>query len=123
MLESKPLPLIRSLESDDDLARLTDLIHSAYAPHAKNDLRYFGTYQSVGDTATRFAQGFGFVADSEGTYVGTITVRPPQPESPAQLYREPHTWTIGQFAVSPLHKRAARFVGKPGHGQRTMHRP
>lgn len=107
------VPSIRPLEPDDDLVRLTELIHSAYAPHANDGLRYFGTYQSVDDTTARYAQGFGLVAVFDGAYVGTITVRPPQPESPAELYREPYTWTIGQFAVSPSFK--GRGLGKALH--------
>jgi len=97
-------PVIRPLNPSDDLARVTRLIHAAYAPHAARGLRYWGTHQSVQDTAKRFAAGHGLVAESCGEYVGTITVRPPQPESVVALYRDPHTWSISQFAVEPLLK-------------------
>ena len=33
-------PLIRPVCAEDDLARITDLIHAAYAPHATQGLRY-----------------------------------------------------------------------------------
>ncbi len=52
-----PAPIIRPVNGDDDLERLTKLIHAAYAPHAKLGLRYWGTHQSVGDTIKRFASG------------------------------------------------------------------
>ena len=52
-------------------------------------------------TEEREGYGQGFVAELEGEYVGTITVRPPQPESPLALYRNSNTWSICQFAVSP----------------------
>jgi predicted N-acetyltransferase YhbS len=94
-------PLIRALHADDDLLRITDLIHAAYAPHATLGLSYWGTRQSVHDTAQRFAAGLGLIAISEGEYLGTITLRPPQAQSPLALYREVGTWTIGQFAVAP----------------------
>ena len=64
-------------------------------------LSYWGTRQSVQDTAQRFAAGLGLIAISDGEYLGTITLRPPQPQSPLALYRDAGTWTIGQFAVAP----------------------
>lgn len=97
---------IRRLSSTDDLERITHLIHHAYARHAALGLRYWGTHQSVADTATRFASGQGFVVELDNEYVGTVTVRPPQPESPLELYRDSHTWSICQFAVSPRLKGA-----------------
>ncbi len=95
---------VRPLKPDDSLQMLTTLIHQAYAPHAAQGLRYWGTHQTVADTATRFASGLGFVAEVAGQIAGTITLRPPQPESPAALYRDPETWSISQFAVAPSHK-------------------
>jgi len=92
---------IRLFSSTDDLEQITRLIHLAYAQHAAMGLRYWGTHQSVADTAKRFASGQGFVAELAGAYVGTVTVRPPQPESALKLYRDAHTWSICQFAVSP----------------------
>lgn len=103
--------LVRHLSPSDDLQRITDLIHQAYAPHAARGLRYWGTHQSVEDTATRFASGQGYVVESCGEVLGTITVRPPQPESPLLLYRR--AWSIVQFAVSPRHKGAG--IGKMLH--------
>lgn len=105
--------VVRPLEPGDDLALLTDLIHAAYAPHAADGHRYWATHQSVEDTARRFAEGQGFVAGVDGTLVGTVTLRPPQPRSPVPLYRDDGTWSFGQFAVSPSHK--GRGVGRALH--------
>lgn len=102
---------VRRLSPADDLERITDLIHRAYAPHAARGLRYWGTHQTVEDTATRFASGEGFIAESGGEVVGTITVRPPQADSSLALYRS--AWSIVQFAVSPRHKGAG--IGKLLH--------
>jgi ribosomal protein S18 acetylase RimI-like enzyme len=112
-------PQIRPLSSTDDLGEITRLIHLAYAPHAALGLRYWGTHQSVADTATRFASGQGFVVELAGEYVGTVTVRPPQPESPLKLYRDPHTWSISQFAVSPNLKGTG--LGKALHDVALAH--
>jgi predicted N-acetyltransferase YhbS len=119
---------IRPLQPADDLAAITALIHAAYAPQAQRGLRYWGTHQTVDDTRKRFAAGAGFVARSKGRFVGTITVRPPQTDSPVALYRDPKTWTIAQYAVDPglkgmglgrdLHDRAVAHALE--HGANAM---
>jgi GNAT superfamily N-acetyltransferase len=96
--------VVRPVAAEDSLHLLTDLIHAAYAPHAARGLRYWGTHQTVEDTAKRFASGHGFIAEVHGQILGTITLRRPQPQSPVALYREPNTWTISQFAVVPSHQ-------------------
>lgn len=101
MTTASPTTLIRPVSAGDDLQRLTHLIHTAYAPHAARGLRYWGTHQSVEDTAKRFASGTGLVMLEGDEYVGTITLRPPQPASPVALYREPGVWTFCQFCISP----------------------
>ena len=115
----KPSLAIRSVRADDDLARLTELIHAAYAPHAAKGLRYWGTHQSVDDTRTRLGSGYGLVAESSGEFAGTITVRPPHLESRIALYRDPGTWTICQFAVAPGMKGAG--LGKSLHDAAVAH--
>ena len=106
-------PTIRAIRDSDDFVALTELIHAAYAPQAIRGLRYWGTYQTPDDTRKRLGQGFGFVAEVAGRFVGTITVRPPQPDSPLALYREPCTWSFGQFAVGPALK--GRGLGRRLH--------
>jgi GNAT superfamily N-acetyltransferase len=92
---------IRCISPDDDLAVLTDVIHAAYAKRASDNLRYWATHQSVEDTARRFQSGQGLIAMQDGRIVGTLTVRPPQPDSEVTAYRDPATWTLCQFAVLP----------------------
>jgi GNAT superfamily N-acetyltransferase len=112
-------PSIRPVQPGDDLVRVTDLIHAAYAPQAARGLRFWGTHQSVEDTAKRLASGHGLLAELNGEYVGTITVRPPQPESPVAIYRDGQTWTISQFAVAPSSK--GRGLGKALHEAAVRH--
>jgi len=104
---------IRQINERDCMESLTTLIHEAYAPHASLGLRYWATHQSVEDTKKRFASGQGFIAELDGDYVGTITVRPPQPESSVELYRDSRVWSIGQFAVLPRFKGLG--IGKRLH--------
>ena len=111
--EALSTPTVRPLHAGDDLHTLTALIHAAYAPHAARGLRFWGTHQSVDDTAKRFASGDGLVAEVDGRAVGTVTLRRPQPASPVEAYRDPFAWSLGQFAVAPAHK--GRGVGRALH--------
>ncbi len=99
-----PLLSCREVSATEDLAALTQLIRSAYAPHAASGLRYWATHQSVEDTAKRLASGRGFVAELNGAVVATVTLKASEPGSPVALLREPDTWSFGQFAVAPAHK-------------------
>ena len=94
----------RPIEGDDDLVALTQLIRSAYAPHAASGLRYWATHQSVEDTAKRLAAGHGYVGVLDGEVVATITLRGSEPDSKVPLLAQPNTWSFGQFAVAPMHK-------------------
>jgi len=92
---------IRAISTADNMVLLTELIHAAYAKQAANNLRYWATHQTVEDTAGRFATGHGLIAELNGNILGTLTVRPPQPASQVEIYREPDIWTFSQFAVLP----------------------
>jgi len=119
MSEVQDLPNIRELRDTDDFDSLTRLVHAAYASQAARGLRFWGTHQSIDDTAKRFASGQGFVAEFHGEYVGTVIARPPQPNSPVALYREPNTWAISQLAVAPALK--GRGLGKALHRTALRH--
>lgn len=95
---------IRLVRPDDDLEALTRMIHAAYAPHAALGLRYWGTHQSVEDTAERLASGMAWVLVSGTQYLGTATLRPAQPESPVVLYRDPQVVSLAQFCICPSRK-------------------
>jgi GNAT superfamily N-acetyltransferase len=115
---------IRPITEADDLLAITDLVHSAYAPHARSGLRYWGTHQTVEDTATCIGTGTALVMLDDGRYIGIVIVRPPQPTSEVPLYREPTVWSISQFCVAPeykglgygrkLHERALSFASEAG---------
>lgn len=112
-MTSLPLLSCREVSAEDDLAALTQLIRSAYAPHAASGLRYWATHQSVEDTAKRLASGHGFVGELNGRVVATVTLRRAEPDSKVELLREPHTWSFGQFAVAPEQK--GKGFGKQIH--------
>jgi GNAT superfamily N-acetyltransferase len=119
---------VRELMPEDSLAEITHLIHASYAERAGENLQFWGTYQTVTDTERRFRSGQGFVAESGGQLVGTITAIPPRPDADIPLYREPGTWHFCQYAVLPEFQR--RGIGRRlhdvaesyaySHGARTM---
>lgn len=94
-------PTIREVTAGDDLAAITEMIHAAYAVHAREGLRFWGAHQRVADTAERFAQGTGLLLLAGGRLAGTLTLRPPLPASEVPLYREPGVFTVSQFCVHP----------------------
>ena len=115
---------IRAIDDADDLDAITDLVHAAYSQHAQSGLRYWGTHQTVDDTAKRIRSGTALLMLDEGRYVGIVIVRPPQPASAVPLYRQPNVWSICQFCVSPefkgkgygrkLHEKALSFASGAG---------
>jgi ribosomal protein S18 acetylase RimI-like enzyme len=73
----------------------------------------------VEDTAKRFSLGQGLLALVGSRVIGTITVRPPQPDAKVTLYRDPHTWSIGQYAVLPEFR--GQGVGRRLHDAAVAH--
>ncbi len=92
---------IRVLTPADDLAAITEMLHRAYAPLAARGLNYTSSYQSAEVTSKRLFTGHPLGAENDGRITGTLTVYPPDPQSSVAVFREPHTYSIGQFAVDP----------------------
>ncbi len=95
---------IREFEAGDDVEKLTDLIHAAYAPHAAAGLKYWATHQTVEDTKKRIASGTCLLALHNQEYIGTALFRRHNPESKLPLYREPSVRALAQFCVAPAYK-------------------
>lgn len=110
---------VRPLAQSDDIIAITELLHAAYAQREATNLRYWGTHQTPDETVHRFARGQGFLAEIDGEIVGTITVRPPDEKSPVALYRQPTTWTLAQFGVSPMLQGTG--VGRQLHNAAVAH--
>lgn len=104
---------IRVLNPTDDVAAVTDMLHRVYAPLAARGLNYTASYQSPEVTAQRLCTGYPIVAECDGSIVGTLTVYRPDSNSSFALYREPHTYSFGQFAVDPRFK--GRGIGRALH--------
>ncbi len=48
--------------------------------------------------------GMGLVMLEGDDYVGTATLRRPQPQSAVALYRDPQVWSLSQFCIAPSAK-------------------
>jgi uncharacterized damage-inducible protein DinB/GNAT superfamily N-acetyltransferase len=102
---------IRLLAARDSMAALTDLLHRAYAPLARQGLNFSAATQAQEVTRQRVAEGQCFVAERRGRLVGTVTVcGPSDPASvPASAdiaaFRDRDTAHFHQFAVDPDHQR------------------
>ncbi len=97
-----PAPVvIRPCQPTDDVSALTELLHQAYGQLARAGFRYLATHQDEAMTRQRLESGHPFVAVLDGLVVGTVTLYPPQPDSPCELYRQSGVYCFGQFGVRP----------------------
>jgi predicted N-acetyltransferase YhbS len=92
---------IRALADSDSVPQITTLLHSAYAALAAGGFRYLATHQDDAITLKRLQSGIPFVAESNGTIIGTVTLYKSSPDSRCEWYRNPGVCYFGQFAVRP----------------------
>ena len=96
-----PPVVIRLLADTDSMARLTELLHRAYAPLAAAGLRYLATHQSEEITRERCAKGTCLVAEMAGQIIGTITHYSTSATSGSPWLDRPDVALFGQLAVDP----------------------
>ena len=65
---------IRPWQASDDLHALTALLHRAYAPLGAAGMNFTAVDQTVEQTRERVGRGRCFVAERDGTVIGTVTV-------------------------------------------------
>lgn len=119
MLAAAPDIRIRPVGPDDDLARLTQMIHAAYAHHAASGLRFWGTHQSVEDAAERLASGTAWVMLDGAAHIGTATLCAHRPESSVEFYRRPGVGVLSQFCIRP--DRQGTGLGRRLHAHVLQH--
>lgn len=102
---------IRLLAARDSMAALTQLLHRAYGPLARQGVDFSAATQSVDTTQQRAAEGQCFVAEDRGRIVGTVTVCGPYDPAAAPwaagvaAFRDRDTAHFHQFAVDPDRQR------------------
>jgi ribosomal protein S18 acetylase RimI-like enzyme len=97
--------LYRLVRPEDDVEAITRMLHAAYRPLADRGMRYYASFQDAAVTRERMGRGETIVALAGGLVVGTVTLRPHSPESPAAHYADPGVFSFGQFAVDPGSQR------------------
>jgi len=93
--------ILRPISPQDSLVELTALLHRAFAHLGRMGLACSSVSQPVAVTRQRIEQGECFVAESDGRIVGTVTLYPPEHESPSEVYRSRRVASMHQFAVDP----------------------
>jgi len=97
--------LYRYLSPTDNLERLTELLHEAYASLAAAGMRFVASHQDVDTTRRRAAKGETIVAVVDRAVIGTVTLATFQNTGGSPFYDRPDVMSIGQFAVTPSLQR------------------
>ncbi|MBS1721455.1 MAG: GNAT family N-acetyltransferase [Armatimonadetes bacterium] len=96
--------IVRRFSGSDSYEQLTGLLHRAYARLGERGWNATASYQSVEVTRERAEEGACFVAEIEGTVVGTATVVTAGSHPGPDLYAQPHVAMLGQFGIEPSHR-------------------
>lgn len=94
----------RDWTASDDYVALTRLLHRAYQDLADLGFRYTATWQTPEITRDRVERGRCTVAESDGRYVGTITLYRLGDSGDCDWYGGPGVAHFGQFGVDPDHR-------------------
>jgi len=98
--ESKSIQ-IREWTSEDNISRITEILHRAYAQLADLGFRYHATWQGDEVTLKRLSKGISYLAVKNDLIVGTITLSVPPNVSGCSWYDRGDVASFGQFGVDP----------------------
>ncbi len=95
--------VVRSLQQDDSIDELTELLHRAYAGLASQGLRFMATHQEAHVTAERLNGDLSTVVENVETHalVATVSLYEEDPTQQCQWYAQAGVWRFGQFGVEP----------------------
>ena len=96
--------VIRPWTVDDDVERITEILHQSYAQLAELGFRYHATWQVSDVTLSRLTSGSSYLAFKNNMVVGTITLRVPPNVSGCSWYDRGDVASFGQFGVDPSHQ-------------------
>jgi len=92
---------IRLWTEADEVGRITEILHKAYAQLADLGFKYHATWQGDDVTLKRLNSGISYLALNEDTIVGTITLYLPPLFSGCSWYERGDVASFGQFGVDP----------------------
>ena len=93
--------LVRRIRETDSFAELTALLHRAYAPLARQGMRFVASWQDEARTRERASEGDCFIGLVDGRIVATVTVEPPSLRHGSPWYCRPEVASLHQLAVDP----------------------
>jgi len=96
---------IRQWCHDDDISRITDVLHRAYAQLADLGFKYHATWQGDEVTLKRLSKGVSYLALDNDLIVGTITLSVPPNVSGCDWYDRGDVASFGQFGVDPNYQK------------------
>lgn len=97
---------IRKLSAEDDLEKLTELLHHSYKKLLDQGFRFLASHQDVATTKNRIDKGEGYVAEVEGKVIGTVTYYAPHLPNRYDWYNRQDVAFYGQFAVEPEYQNS-----------------
>lgn len=96
---------IRRWTNEDDIGRITEILHGAYAQLADLGFQYHATWQGDDVTLSRLSKGISYLAVDGSKIVGTITLYVPPSVSGCSWYDRGDVASFGQFGVDPTFQR------------------
>ncbi len=96
---------IREWRDTDDISRITEILHAAYAQLADLGFKYHATWQGDDVTFKRLSAGLSYLALDAETIIGTITLRIPPEVSGCPWYDRGDVASFGQFGVDPNYQK------------------
>jgi len=97
---------IRRWTETDDISRITQILHRAYAELADLGFQYYATWQGDDVTLSRLQRGTSYLALVENQIVGTISVYLPPSVGGCPWYDRGDVANFGQFGVDPSLQRS-----------------
>ena len=90
----------RKLQDSDSLEALTEMLHLAYADHARAGRMFFASHQTVDDTRRRISKGECWLALQDNKITGTVTLSPAY-RFPDGYPAAPNAGMLQQLAILP----------------------
>jgi len=97
---------IRHWTEADNISRITEILHAAYAQLAELGFKYHATWQGDNVTLNRLSKGIAYLAVKDSLIVGTITLYVPPNVSGCSWYDRGDVAIFGQFGVDPNFQRS-----------------
>jgi GNAT superfamily N-acetyltransferase len=98
--------VIRRLTAEDDLEKLTELLHRSYKKLLDRGFRFLASHQDLATTKNRIDKGEGYAAEIDGKVVGTVTYYAPKLANRHEWYDRQDVAFYGQFAVEPEYQNS-----------------